>query len=540
MPELRSRSRIARALISILTIALFTGPLAYAKTKRSANLLKPREIRALKPEQKARYYRELHKILVTLESRQKTHPHGKKSLRKKTALTLFLETAFAQKEEGDSCLLGGYFGRWTVANGKAECANPEASQIWESDDDKFECGTTPSGEKKAYCNSAFFLYANDAQERMCEPATNLVSNCAKKFEERYLSSSSMDRLVADTAKLMDKMGPEEIEEYHRELDTYLGDMIAAEDDPETARILKKQVGVLSGLKMAAQKTGQAPGTEPVVPPKPPSGASEKSRLLGDELSCIRDGLIKVGIHPSEQYLAFLGAGIQASRGPFRTNDPESLKQFRAAVISMVQAYGVCGEDAYRTTEKAKDISKIRNLITGANGQATGSGLDYIGSALGIEQKERIGTLHDLFGVRDIKSLFPDANTWQTKNLVERQRTFTNWSGYGDRCNRSSLEKCQADAIEESKKPGTAFNIEALNRDNRRAAVNAAATNDQGIQKLYKVTEENLKVCGAMTAACGFDVSPVCDARNLVKPPGALGAPLEAAPVPGPPPSGSAK
>lgn len=536
-------SSLTRSTCSLLLILATTFGLADdVSAKSHVHLLRPREVRTLSRQQKADYYRNLQKILVTLESRQRLR-FGRL---KKTAAHLLWNFAFAQKEEGGACLMGGYFSRYANVNGKMECAKPEASQIWESDAGDFECGTTPSGEKKAYCNSAFFLFGNDSQERMCEPATNLISNCAKKFEERYLGPSAKDRLVADTAKLMEKMGPEEIDDYHRDLETYLDDMIAAEDDAETARVLKKQIGVLNGFKAVAQKSAPplaAPGTEPAPKPMPEKAAvapGEKSKLLGEELSCIRNGLVNAGFHPSEKYLALLGSGIQAYRGPFKTNDPESLKQYRGAVISMVQAYGVCRESVYPSPDDPREVSKIRNLLTANGGQVTSTGMDYVGSAIGADTKTRTEALFDLFGIRgstsalfDFKSadeiergfrnLFPDANTWQNKNLVDRQRTFTQWAGYGDRFNKTPFEKCRADAVEESKSEGNAFNVEALNRDRRRAAVKEAPTNDAGIQKLYRASEANSKVCAAMASACGMDADPVCEARNLVRPPAGQGA-----------------
>ena len=538
---------ILAAFVSLSIVFTTTTATAARPTgarSKAVKLLRPAQIRKLNKVDKRRYFRSLHKTLAILS-------HRAPQKRKAALHELFLTPAYA--EETGACLIGGYFGRYEKQGSTIACVKPDRGQVWESEKEEFECGKTPAGERMGYCNSAFYLYANDQHSRMCEPVKTLSESCAKKFEARYLTEEGAARLANDTAHLLTEMGQEELEDYYNRLDEGLNTMITSGDrDSANALILQQQLDILNGFRMntggatatrektdAASEEDSEPSNASLSSPPSPRAAPElaapraDSRLLGKELGCVRDGLVSLGLQPSEKYLALLGAGVQMSRGPFKTTlDPEALQNFQSEVIGTVQAFGICSEAAYpsQNLTDPQSAMHVRNLLTADNGKITSTGMDYVGQALAADARARSGSFYRLFGLRGqakgifqfsgatdpvergLSGLFPDANTWNSKKITDQQRLLSGWKGHGDALDKTSFEKCQKDAAARMNQGGQAFNLEALSTENRYASVRDSLVKD----KMVNVSKESLKVCTAMAEACALETAQVCgSSKGLV-------------------------
>jgi hypothetical protein len=539
--------------------------------KNRISLLRPNELSRLRPKDQLRYFKNLHEVLVTLErGASKGKSKGRKSASQ--FLEVLIPEAFAQAE-GQPCLIGGYFSTWRRnAAGSLACGEPGRDQVWEVEDGRFFCANGPNGERRAHCNSAFFLYANDGGERMCHALSDLSWNCRREFEARYFPRGHgggpdlgdpefPERLVRDTAKLMEQMGKDNLEAYHSELESYLNQMISENSaDSQTANLLTNQLAHLASVKALASARVQErpapapspspspapspspiaqpenpfrPGSEdPLVPGQPPSQAD--SRLLGRELSCVRNGLTNLGHNPSERYLALLGAGIQASHGPYNTTrDPEALKSFQTRVIAMVQSYGYCDEAVYPSTTQDSDISTIRRLLTADNGNARNvRGMRYVEVATGAASGTASQPLFRLFGLRSRDQSTPwfgsrpdpvehafttmfarDPQAWERQDVIQRQSAFTLWEGRQDSYENTAFENCHQNAKGKMEND-LAFNLDALGRDARAAAVRDPAVR----QRMIDVSEASRSTCRSMAESCGLNVGLVCNSRGLMNNP----------------------
>jgi hypothetical protein len=532
--------------------------------KSRISLLRPNELSRLSAKEQIRYFKNLHEVLVTLE-RGSRNGNGKGKKSASRILEALIPEAFA-RAEGQPCLIGGYFSTWKRnANGSLACGEPGRDQVWEVEDGRFFCPNGPNGQRRAHCNSAFFLYGNDGGERMCHPLNDLSWNCRKEFEARYFPKGHgggpdlgdpefPERLTRDTAKLMEQMGKENLEAYHSELEAYLNQMISENGaDGEMANLLKNQLAHIGSVKALAAGRVQAnptpvpspsptpgnresvvrpPGNEDaIVPGPPPQG---ESRLLGRELSCVRDGLKKLGHNPSERYLALLGAGIQASHGPYNTaRDPEALKSFQTRVIAMVQSYGYCDEAVYPSFTQDSDISTVRRLLTADNGNARNvKGMRYVEVATGSSSGTASQPLFRLFGLRSrdqsggwfgakpdpvehaFTSLFArDTQAWERQDVIQRQNAFTLWEGRQDRYETTAFENCHQNAKGKMEND-LAFNLNALGRDSRALAVR----DSQARQRMIDVSDASRNTCRSMAESCGLNVGLACNTRGLMNNP----------------------
>ena len=565
-----------RRLVGLaMTTLLFTGvadgkanmhqqkPVHGAKKAKFAKLrlLRPPEVARLSNSDRLKYYNSLHKILVVLDS--KPERPGKRS--KTNALTDFLipEAFAADKVKNKPCLIGGYFGSWQQKGDSLSCSQPDANQTWEDKvNHSFLCGKTDSGEQKAFCNSAFFLYASDKHDRICAPMTNFTENCNAAFQKRYGSDSSL--LQKDTANLMLAMGKEEIDLYHQRADDYLNYMLESEDpDAPSAQILSDQLGIINGIRTYATKTYENLAKEPSLHPgliakpvdpakpddpasksdhtyeKPPEKAAEKpdvkapaadSALLGKELSCVHNGLANAGYSPSEKYIAFIAAGVQASRGPWNSaKDDSSRHNLQSAVISTIQAYGFCSENSYPSTNlDSDDIVKMRRLITADNGAAMGSGPEYFDQALLTDDGLRQTSLYHLFGMRGQAGAgwlytgykktsaldagyawtFPNEVTWQHDAINERQRIMTDLKVQPGTA-PMPFESCQKDIKDQASKKGGAYDLEVLSISSRR-------TLGADPEAMKQVTAANFAICKSMADACQLNVDDTCKVKGYVQ------------------------
>lgn len=554
-----------------------TKPSAHSKaTAKKAKfaqlqLLRPQEIARLSANDRLRYFKSLQKILLVLDSK---HARTDKKPTKNAWTELLIPEAFAaDKVENDPCLIGGYFGHWQSKGGSLSCSQPEAKQNWEDKEkDTFFCGKTDGGEQKAYCNSAFFLYASDKHDRICAPISNLTANCQAAFDERY--SDDAGRLQKDAANLMLAMGKDEVNLYHSRAEKYLNYMIETEDaDAASAQILTDQLAVLDSIRKLATKTYNHLAKEPVLHPgvvakpvapaatdakpdaktpektadKPSEKPSEKpteaptekpevkappvdSKLLGKELSCIRNGLANAGYAPSEKYIAFIAAGVQASRGPWNAgNDEPARHLLQSAVISSIQAYGFCSESSYPSTDiETDDFPRMRRMINAYGGAASGSGTDYFNQTLMVDPVLRTTSLYHIFGMRGQASpgwlytglqktnavdagfawTFPNEVTWQHKTLTERSRIMSDLKGQPE-SSKMPFENCQADIKDQASKKGGAYDLEVLSKDSRKRS-----NGDPSLMK--QVSAANLSICKAMANACQLDADETCKVTGYVQ------------------------
>jgi hypothetical protein len=189
---------------------------------------------------------------------------------------------------------------------------------------------------------------------------------------------------------------------------------------------------------------------PAPPPAPQPEPPKDKELLGKSLSCVYRGLESKFPKdlPSEKYLALLGVAAQQFDGPFNLDDPKQLEEFRKSVIKMVQAYGYCSEDAYKTTnETTATKDDIRGWLNNEKKLAKNNeneiylegALKRLGDSSGYTGRNSFMAIFGLSPEKrdflrshsDLAHFFRpvDKSTWDKMSLAEKQQ---NWvDGIGD-------------------------------------------------------------------------------------------------------------
>jgi hypothetical protein len=262
---------------------------------------------------------------------------------------------------------------------------------------------------------------------------------------------------------------------------------------------------------------------------------EESKLLGKELSCVRDGLTKIGYKPSERYIALIASGLQAANGGYDTNQVAAKESLRTRVISTIQAYGFCDETSYPSIKmKPKDLQLVRRWITADGGKAQAkTGVAYFQQTTDPQTATTAArSFFDAFGLRssiaDSKASDPltssveDAlsqlfvkpeKTWSTLSLADRQKSISAWEKVKS---GTEFEKCAADATEK-RKSDDAFRLQDLRlppagKDGKRPTLT-----DEKKVEMAKISQANRKMCEAMASACSLDVAKACAGESAQAP-----------------------
>lgn len=608
---LRSSCVLIAVAVSIFVIAprmahAYSGaklaPTSFAKIQT----VRPWELRRLSGAQKLNYYRALQTLVTALENGTGGHQRDRNAW-----LNLVLPWVSAADRAGDDCIIGGYMSTWyRKENGNLSCGAPKEDQIFDvaSGPKDFFCSEGSGSNRKAFCNSAVFLYSGDSSGRFCQPLENFSQNCQKAFENRYgrTQGESGDphfpqRLVADFERFSKSMPPQELDQYYDDYDKFLNHVIESNNfDAKTADIVRRQIGVLqktrdlatampavagpavtapasppptgtAGASVQAPSTAppnagapaqvatnpapsasEAPATKPSTSPyagpgdegsdeaaeNPPGEKDKKetddSKLLGKELSCVRDGLKKLGYKPSERYLALVGTGVQAANGAYDSNQDASRQMFRSRVISMIQSYGFCDEDSYPSHDiKPHHLGHMRRWLTADGGKAQPKlGLAYCQQMMDPSTHEATAReFYDVYGLRTetksavtsgkkkklVESLgnsVDDAFTsifvqnekeWSEMSLPDRQDRIHSWKRAKA---GSDFDSCHKNASERRDKD-KAFRLHAmrlppLGKDGKLPPLSDARKNE-----INEIKQSNRQVCEAMAAACGVDAGKAC-------------------------------
>lgn len=562
-----------RRPLLLVAISLLTGtPFALAQTAKSKpipkiKLSRPWELRRLQPRERLEYYSELQSIMVLIE-RNSTEGNPEK---RNALISVAFPEAKATNQPGELCAIGGYVEKWKrCEDGRICCSSPDGvTQPDVPAEAKFACG-----EHGGSCNSMIYLYGNDQGSRACEDLTELAMNCQSAFRERYKNTSQgRGQLDADMDKFSRSADGVSHDGNHQELArkfnqvienlslrsqdearlrkhisnvNYLRDKSAGDLPPENevatpARASTAQVssGFSSGAlpnnsptSVTSSKPAIAASTSPDKDSKIQKSAAPKaeapapelspkngsSPLLGSELSCVRDGLKKLGHNPSELYLSLLGAGVQASGTPYKPNQDTSRAQLRKRVISMVQAYGFCDEKSYSAKDlKSEDRKRVRRWLTADNGQAKPHrGLEYFRNIEGQSAKSSTArTLSEIYGIEGtgkespekkiekiLATFTPNEEEWNRADIHQRHRRLRDQNLPAT---KSRLGKCLSD-IAEKKSKIEAFKIEALRlppigRDGKRPPYDTL--------ERQQVTEASRLACETMTKSCGLTDQSLC-------------------------------